>query len=159
MNIKRKTKIFKSAFIHLKLTYLLSATAILIVLLIFGINFIKFKRMCINGACIRVEVVSCEQARQKGLMSRKSLGPNNGMFFVFTKEDYHGFWMKNMEFPLDIIWIGPDKKIVDIYHNALPCRDNTCNIILPRYPAIFVLELNAGFVRTHGINIGDKVSF
>lgn len=92
-------------------------------------------------------------------MYRSSLGQDNGMLFIFKEEDYHGFWMKNMEFPLDIVWIGPDKKIVDIYHRAIPCRESTCNIILPKYPAIFVLELNSGFAKDHNINIGDKVAF
>ena len=81
------------------------------------------------------------------------------MLFIFKKLDYHGFWMKNMEFPLDIIWIGADKKIVDICQGALPCKDSTCNIILPKYPAAFVLELNSGFTKDHNINIGDKVLF
>ncbi len=158
MNIKRKIKISRSAFTRLKPIYFLSAAAIFL-LLILSINLFKFKKICINGVCIRAEFASSEQARQRGLMFRKSLGPDNGMLFVFRQEDYHGFWMKNMEFPLDIVWIGPDKKIVDIYHNAIPCQDNTCNIILPRYPGVFVLELNSGFARAYGISVGDKVSF
>jgi hypothetical protein len=83
---------------------------------------------------------------------------DRGMFFIFEQEALLSFWMKNTRFPLDIIWIGQNKKIVDIYEYALPCKD-VCKTITPGANAQFVLEVNAGFAKRHGINIGDSLNF
>jgi len=80
------------------------------------------------------------------------------MLFIFEKESLHSFWMKNMRFPLDIIWIDKDKKIVDIYKFALPCKD-ICKTITPSLKAKFVLEVNAGFVEKNNLKIGERLDF
>ncbi len=91
-------------------------------------------------------------------MYRKSLPQDKGMLFVFEKEKIHPFWMKNMRFPLDIIWLDANKKIVDIYQNAQPCKE-TCDSIIPKSAATFVLEVNAGFVEKNKIKVGDRFEF
>lgn len=105
-----------------------------------------------------VEVADSDKKRQQGLMFRKSLNDNQGMLFIYQEEGVHAFWMKNMRFPLDIIWIDSKKTIVDIYEFALPCKD-FCKTITPRANAKFVLEVNAGFARNKQVRIGNKVSF
>jgi len=90
-------------------------------------------------------------------MFRKGLAEDEGMLFIFDKEERHNFWMKNMEFALDIIWVGRDRRIVDIHQNVPPCRDE-CPGISPRAQAGFVLEVNAGFVRKNHIRIGDSLT-
>lgn len=107
---------------------------------------------------MQVEIADTESKRQLGLMSRQSMPENQGMLFVFEKEETQSFWMKNMKFPLDIIWISEDKRIVDIKSNVLPCRDS-CESIVPQAKAKYVLEVNAGFVERNKIRIGDEVSF
>jgi uncharacterized membrane protein (UPF0127 family) len=91
-------------------------------------------------------------------MYRNKLLQNRGMLFVFEEEKIHTFWMKNMRFPLDIIWIDSDKKIVEIYKDAQPCKE-TCDSIIPKSRAKFVLEVNAGFVEKYKIKAGDKLEF
>jgi uncharacterized membrane protein (UPF0127 family) len=91
-------------------------------------------------------------------MYRNKLPQNKGMLFVFQEEQIHAFWMKNMRFPLDIIWADADKRIVDIRENALPCQES-CPHIVPEFPAKFVLEVNAGFVENNNIQVGDKLEF
>jgi uncharacterized membrane protein (UPF0127 family) len=91
-------------------------------------------------------------------MFRKNLANNQGMLFVYQDEGRHTFWMKNMRFPLDIIWIDSNKRVVDIYEFALPCKE-FCKTISPQSAAKFILEVNAGFVRKHQIKIGNTVSF
>lgn len=91
-------------------------------------------------------------------MHRKKLGDKQGMLFIFESEDYHGFWMKNMHFPLDILWLSADKKVVDIHQFALPCKD-VCKNLIPKAKASYVLEVNAGFVQSHRVAVGDTVNF
>lgn len=144
----------KSPLFFLGVFAVLSLGAILIV----AGSFKRFKEVCISDLCIQAEVAATEKTREKGLMFRKSMPEDKGMLFVFEKEDFHNFWMKNTRFPLDIVWIDSNKKIVDIYEYALPCKD-VCKTIAPQAEAHFVLEVNAGFTKKHGIKIGDALSF
>ena len=91
-------------------------------------------------------------------MFRKNLPENEGMLFVFEREDYHGFWMMNMSFPIDIIWMDSGKKIVHIEKNLQPCRI-TCTSYKPNEKAMYVLEVNANFTDKHGIELGSVVKF
>jgi uncharacterized membrane protein (UPF0127 family) len=127
-------------------------------IVLYGFLSPDVKEVCIKNTCIRVVVASTELERQKGLMFRHSLPEDEGMLFVFEEEKIHAFWMKNMQFPLDIIWIDAAKRIVDIYKNALPCQD-TCEALTPQVPARFVLEVNAGFVEENKIKAGDILDF
>ncbi len=146
--MKKTQKIYLGLFIGL---------AVVIIFIAAG-NVKSLKNVCAKDFCIQAEVVRTDKARQKGLMFRKSMPQDQGMLFIFEKEGLLSFWMKNMRFPLDIIWIGWDKKIVDIYEYALPCKD-VCKTITPQANAQFVWEVNAGFVKQHGIRIGDSLNF
>ena len=66
----------------------------------------KYTTVMINNVSIRAEIADNMITRSKGLMFRKSLPENEGMLFVFDREGYHRFWMMNMSFPIDIIWIN-----------------------------------------------------
>ena len=116
------------------------------------------KKVCFKTACIQAELADTQSKRIQGLMFRESLAHNRGMLFVFDKEAQHSLWMKNMRFPLDIIWFDRNKKIVDIYQNALPCKE-ICKDLIPQSAVAFVLEVNAGFVAKNQIQVGDKVDF
>jgi len=114
--------------------------------------------VCIKDTCIQAEVVSAFEEREKGLMFRESLAVDKGMFFIFEEEGLYSFWMKNMLFPLDIIWLGLNKKIVDIKENVPPCSES-CEILNPGNKAKYVLEVNAGFTRRNKIKVGELVRF
>lgn len=79
------------------------------------------------------------------------------MLFVFEKADYHSFWMKDMKFAIDIIWIDEDKKITDITHNATP--GTYPEIFKPSLPAKYVLEVMSGWIEKNNIEIGMQVNF
>jgi uncharacterized membrane protein (UPF0127 family) len=115
-------------------------------------------RVCIKGVCIEVEIADSPEKQSQGLMFRKALFDNQGMLFVFNEPDKYAFWMKNVEFPLDIIWINQDKVIIDIKACVLTCRDS-CPALVPQEKAQYVLEVNAGFVEKNQIQIGDSVNF
>jgi uncharacterized protein len=114
----------------------------------------------IRNVSVEVEVVDDEESRNKGLGRRESLAENKGMLFVFNEEDFHMFWMKGMNFPLDIIWIN-DGVVVDLIQNVSHPSEGTLDTSLPIYRpealANFVLEVNAGFVEENDIQLGDQV--
>ena len=111
----------------------------------------------INGARIEVEIADSLSEKARGLSGMEGLGQNEGMFFVFDEPGYYSFWMKDMKFPIDIIWIANDKKIIDITKNASP--GSYPSVFKPASSARYVLELNAGFADKHEIKIGDWAEF
>lgn len=118
----------------------------------------EIKRLCIKDTCLAIEVVTSGQARQKGLMFRNELKPGEGMLFIFEDEAFHTFWMKNMSFPLDFIWVNKEKVIVDLKTNVKPCG-SSCPNFTSREKSLYVLEVNSGFVEKHKIKIGERLVF
>lgn len=116
------------------------------------------KKITINDKVILAEVADEPDEWAKGLMYRTSLDENKGMLFVFEEENFYVFWMKNTLIPLDMIWIGDDKAIVDIT-TAEPCEKEPCQEYMPEDIAKYVLEVNKGFAERNGIKVGDKVNF
>ncbi len=92
--------------------------------------------------------------KAKGLMDRRSLGKEAGMIFVFPFDSFWPFWMKNVKFPLDLIFIDSKFKIVDIKEG----KPNSEKMILSGKPARMVIEANAGFCSKNKIKAGDKVT-
>lgn len=116
------------------------------------------QKACIRKICIQIEIVDTAEKRSQGLMFRDKLGEKEGMFFIFPERGRHNFWMKNMKFSLDIIWINQDKVIVDIRKNVPPCA-NDCPSYTPQVNAKYILEVNAGFADKNKIGVGDAVRF
>jgi uncharacterized membrane protein (UPF0127 family) len=116
-------------------------------------------KVCIKGLCLQAQVVDTDASRAKGLGFRESLGQKEGMLFILGPGE-HKFWMKNMRFPLDLIWIDGEKKIIDIKENLIPCNSDSCPLFGPdQGQAEYVLEVNSGFVRENNIKIGDTINF
>jgi len=107
---------------------------------------------------VEAEIASTDIEKERGLMERETLAQDEGMLFVFQEEKIRAFWMKNMRFPLDIIWADADKRIVDIRENVPPCQES-CPDIISEFPAKFVLEVNSGFVKKNKIKVGDTLEF
>ncbi|MFH2109065.1 MAG: DUF192 domain-containing protein [Patescibacteria group bacterium] len=124
---------------------------------------INIRSVDINGKKVGVEVVTTPTSMAKGLMFRKHLAENSGMLFIFGNSAKHSFWMANTLIPLDIIWIGNDKKIVDIKENAPPCTASVirsfCTSYIPQEKANYVLEVNGSWCAKNGVKIGDSVLF
>ena len=110
----------------------------------------------IGGQRITAEVARTTFSRSRGLMFRENLAEGCGMIFVFSQEAKHPFWMKNVSFPLDLVFINHNLVVVDLLR-ALPCEGDLCIHYRPSEPAAYVLEVNAG---TFGAEvIGSKVTF
>ncbi|KFD39121.1 DUF192 domain-containing protein [Schleiferia thermophila] len=107
-------------------------------------------------ALLEIEVAVSDEEIQYGMMYRRSMAENRGMFFVMKNERPQSFWMKNTYIPLDIVYINSQKRIVSIQKDAEPLSERS----LPSYePALYVLEVNAGFCDRHGVKVGDLVLF
>jgi uncharacterized membrane protein (UPF0127 family) len=104
---------------------------------------------------IRVEVAKTPEERARGLMGRRSLGKDEGMLFIFEKEDYHGFWMKNTYIPLSIAFIDKDGRIVQIT-DMKPLSLETHD---PPHPILYALEMNKGWFSINGFKVGDIIRF
>ncbi len=113
----------------------------------------------VHGHRFNLEIATTPQKQQKGLSDRDSLSQNSAMLFVFPQSSLVTFWMKDMKFPIDIIFIHGDT-VVSVAHNAPPpTLENKDNLPLykPDQPSDKVLEINAGLSEKYNIKKGDKV--
>jgi len=124
-----------------------------------GCKSSNIKQICVKDYCFRSEAVDNEATRERGLMYRDRLCQGQGMLFIFGKSGIYSIWMKNMLFPIDIIWISQDKRIVYLTENAQPCLSDPCPVFTSLIPASYALEVNSGFVKSHRLRIGDTFKF
>lgn len=116
-----------------------------------------------NGATkseLEIEIADTKEKRSKGLGYRQSLATNSGMLFLHDNSQKYTYWMKGMEFPIDIIWISGDT-IADFIPNVLPPVEGQTDDTLERYSSTVevnrVLETNAGFIIQKNVQKGDKI--
>lgn len=129
----------------------------LIIFLLKEDNITNYADVCFvteDEKCINAEIADTPEKRERGLMNGEGLDQNNGMLFVFPEEGQYPFWMKNMKFPIDIIWINRDYRIVHIEKDAQPCRES-CKSYYPKDKAIYVVEVNANFTEIWGIRVNS----
>jgi uncharacterized membrane protein (UPF0127 family) len=112
-----------------------------------------------DGSAVTAELAVTDEERQQGLMFRDKIEESQGMLFVFEGEDIHAFWMKNMKFPIDILWLDSQRKIVHIEANVPPCTADPCPSYIPKSPARYVLELKSGAAARHGLHLYDRLEF
>jgi uncharacterized protein len=115
------------------------------------------KEVQINGKKLSVEIAATPEKRALGLSGRESLCPDCAMLFIFEKPGAYSFWMKDMQFNLDIIWISGNE-IVGISKNVSYER-GTSEVVSPPAPVDKVLEINAGTSASLNLKAGDKVEF
>jgi len=112
-----------------------------------------FILLTLKGKKIRVEVARTEREKAKGLMFRESLGKDEGMLFIYDREEMLSFWMKNTRIPLSIAFIDQQGRIVDI-QDMEPFSLRTR---VSARPAQYALEVNQGWFKKNGIDVGDSV--
>ncbi|HEX2013816.1 MAG TPA: DUF192 domain-containing protein [Nitrososphaera sp.] len=112
-----------------------------------------------NGVQLVADIASTGDQRSRGLAVKDSLADNQAMLFVFTKENNYGFWMYNMKFPIDIIWLDSNRQVVHIEHGLEPCDADSCPTYTPDAKALYVLETVSGFAKEHGIIEGMIIEF
>lgn len=135
--------------------------------LIFGSIFLFFERtlmkegkvkvLKINDVNIEVEVADTPETREKGLSGREKLPEGTGMLFIFDRPNQYGFWMKDMRFAIDIVWIDEKYHVVGIEREVLP--STFPQTFYPNQPIKYVLELPAGSSDRYNIDINTVVQY
>jgi uncharacterized membrane protein (UPF0127 family) len=119
------------------------------------------EQLTIDSATFTVEIASTSVEQTRGLSFRPSLGTNDGMLFIFSAGATQSFWMKDMNFPLDMIWISGNT-VVGFAQNVPAPAPGTALWNLPVYVSPGntdkVLEVNAGIVEKYNIRVGDGVT-
>ena len=125
-----------------------------------GSNGYRQVDVIVNGIMLVADVAATNEQRTKGLSVKSSLAENEAMLFAFDNEAQHTFSMKDMKFPIDIIWIDTEKTVVHIEHNMQPCSSEfLCPTYKPVDDSLYVLETVGGFAEKHDIVNGTMVEF
>lgn len=156
MNRSTKKSIFGLKGLKWKLVFIL--IFLMVVTAVFVMNSKKSPNVCFNeDICIEVELADTVEKRMLGLMYRAELGVDKGMIFIFDEPAVHKFWMKNVRFPIDMIFLDIDDKIVYIEHSAPPCTITNCPSYGPDVEIFTVIETRAGFAIDNDLEIEQKV--
>jgi uncharacterized membrane protein (UPF0127 family) len=114
----------------------------------------------VNGVNLQADIALTTDEQTKGLSIKDILQPDEGMLFPYDAPRILSFWMKDMKFPIDILWLDSDKKVVHIEENLQPCSPLLpCPSYSPDVQAQYVLETVAGFSSANGISKGTPVEF
>ena len=112
-----------------------------------------------SGTVLSTEVMVEDGDRAMGLMFRASLAQDHAMLFIFETADFHGIWMKNCKFPIDIVWLDEERKVAHVAESVPPCKAEPCPVYSPLRRAAYVVELNAGVARREKAVLGSTFSF
>lgn len=113
-------------------------------------------KVTIGSHTFNVEVVKNSKDKQIGLTKYPKINADQGMLFIFDTPATYSFWMKNMKFPLDIVFIKNDK-VISFVQNVKPTTSDNPPTYNPDVPSNYVLEINAGLVKKNNIKKGDTV--
>lgn len=118
----------------------------------------KVEKIKINGNIINVEIADTVEKQEKGLSGRAALSEDQGMLFIFEYPDHYSFWMKDMNFSLDFIWMKGNE-IIEITENVKPEDCEPPESLVPKNKVDKVLEASAGTAERLGIKAGDRLEF
>jgi uncharacterized protein len=124
-----------------------------------GTEYLKAK-ISIKGLVLSAEIPTTTELMGKGLAVKNELKENESMLFVFEEPSRHSFWMNDMKFPIDIIWLDSNGKVVHTEQNLEPCPlILICPTYAPSTDSQYVLETVAGFAQRHNISLETKIDF
>ena len=131
---------------------------IIILAITFALQNNKSTQVSIKGQNFNVELAQTSTEKQIGLSKNESLAENEGMLFLFDEADYYSFWMRDMKFPIDIIFINGNK-VTTIISNALPPSETNGSLTTfqPKEKSDKVLEVNAGIAQKYNIQEGSII--
>ena len=117
-------------------------------------------RVIVNGFELTTDLAITADQKAEGLAVKDHLKENEGMLFVSEQSSRQSFWMKDMKFAIDIIWLDSNRVVVHIEHNLQPCvSDLDCPLYSPDKNALYILETVAGFSQKHNVNTGTQMDF
>src|SRR5215204_5172449 len=122
-------------------------------------KYLKAK-VTVKDFALNADVPITSELMSKGLAVKDKLKENEAMLFVFEESAKHSFWMKDMKFPIDIIWLDSDGNVVHIEQNLQPCVSVLiCTSYSPNIESQYVLETVAGFTQRHNVSVGIDFDF
>jgi uncharacterized membrane protein (UPF0127 family) len=140
------------------LTIFLGFFVLVFISIIIILSLVHYQsRVIVGGKTFVVLVADTEYLQEKGLSGQESLPLDHGMLFIFQKPNNYGFWMKEMKFPIDIVWFDQNFKIIYIEKSLSP--ETYPKIFYPNGQAMYVLEISAGQSQKLGLQIGDTAQF
>lgn len=144
----------KKAFLILAVLFVIAAIGI--------IGFVLFSKnpiIVIGNHTFKLYIAKTAKDQQIGLSKYDKIPQDFGMIFIFEKPGYQSFWMKDMKFPIDIIFIK-DNRIVTIYQDISPPKSQNENLLIyqPKSEANKVLEINAGLSQKYNFKEGDSIN-
>ncbi len=119
-------------------------------------HIIAMEEILLGGKTLRVQIADTDAARTRWLSGIETLEDDEGMWFVFPEDGLHTFWMKDMRFPIDILWLDAEQRIIHIEHQVRP--ETFPRSFMPNSPARYVLEVRAGWVQEYDIQIGMQAT-
>ncbi len=144
----------------------LGVVGVIFLLIILSKSSLETTELCFNAPtgesnskCIQVEIADESKSHAAGLSLRDSLDADNGMLFVFETPGKRAFWMRRMEFPLDIIWVDENKSVTQVTPNIPICVKMPCKGYAPKNDTLYVVEVNAGFAEQYDITNESMVFF
>lgn len=155
----------------MKIFKIIFTIALIVVVFFFYLYFTSDDAVNTSGACgsyekmevvlnqksSLVDIADNECKREQGLSNRKSVSENKGMLFLFEKSGNHGIWMKEMNFPIDILWLNENKEVIAIENSISP--DTFPQIYGQNIVSKYVLEIKAGEANKNEIKVGNKIYF
>jgi uncharacterized membrane protein (UPF0127 family) len=111
--------------------------------------------LMVGTSTVRLIVADTQAKRVQGLSGHVPLGDDEAMLFIFETPDQWGIWMKDMFFPLDILWLDAEGKVIHAKAGATP--ESYPEVFMPAEPALYVLEAPAGFAERHRITVGMRL--
>lgn len=136
-----------------------SVVLLILVLIIQFVNVYVMPKTAvihIGSHRFKASIADTEKTREQGLSGTKSLSPDQAMLFVFDSNNRWAIWMKDMNYPIDIVWLDDSKKVVDFETEVAPDTYPTKSFF-PDVDARYVVELKSGTVKKKAIRIGDQV--
>lgn len=127
--------------------------AVLIAISVFFGLIIQKHTVSIGSTVFTVKIANTSALRTQGLSGTLPLEDKQGMLFVFDKPDIYGFWMKDMSYPLDFIWIDKNKRVVSVTENIYP--ESYPTVFYPNIAVLYVLEVPAGSIKRFSLEVGD----
>jgi uncharacterized membrane protein (UPF0127 family) len=143
-------------------------TWVVVILAVFGLVYVGYNALfgdvknstpvSVGAKTFYAKLARTDLEREKGLSGTDKLAENEAMLFVFDRESTWKIWMKDMKYPIDIVWINDEKKVVHAVRSARP-ESYPDRYFMPSQDALYVLELPDGSVNKYGISTGKKVNF
>lgn len=112
-----------------------------------------------SGRVYRVEIAADQDSRAQGLMYRESLQDGRGMLFLFPRPSVEAFWMKNCNFPIDIVWMNADRRVIFVSAHTPPCKEDPCPTYGPKEKSLYVLEIPDGAAAKEKTDVGSVLTF